>query len=137
MAKRIIVDSIKDHLIPQVSFLKTPKAMFDALNKLFEGKNINRKMTLRNQLKNVKIQNEETIQSYFKRVSQIKEQLEVVDEEVENAEIMMTTLNGIPRSWNLSFKVFLLEESSHLQQTMGGIFTRRSSNSSPRRKYGK
>ena len=45
MAKRIIVDSIKDHLIPQVSSLKTPKAMFDALTKLFEGKNINRKMT--------------------------------------------------------------------------------------------
>ena len=55
MEKRIIADSIKDHLIPQVSALKTPKAMFDALTKLFEGKNINRKMTLRNQLKNVKI----------------------------------------------------------------------------------
>ena len=55
MAKRIIADSIKDHLIPQVSSLKTPKTMFDALTKLFEGKNINRKMTLRNQLKNVKI----------------------------------------------------------------------------------
>ena len=85
MTKRIIADSIKDHIIPHVSFLKTPKEMFDALTKLFEGKNINRKMTLRNQLKNVKIQNEETIQSYFTRVSQIKEQLEVVDEEVENA----------------------------------------------------
>ena len=48
MAKRIIADSIKDHLIPQVSSLKTPKSMFDALTKLFEGKNINRKTTLRN-----------------------------------------------------------------------------------------
>ena len=83
MEKRIIADSIKDHLIPQVSSLKTPKSMFDSLTKLFEGKNINRKMTLRNQLKNFKIQNEETIQSYFTRVSQIKEQLEAIDEEVE------------------------------------------------------
>ena len=33
-AKRIIVDSIKDHLIPQVSSLKTPKEMFDSLTKL-------------------------------------------------------------------------------------------------------
>ena len=57
-------------------------------------------MTPRNQLKNVKIQNAETIQSYFTRVSQIKEQLEAVDEEVENAEIVMTTLNGLPRSWD-------------------------------------
>ena len=57
-------------------------------------------MTLRNQLKNVKIQNVETIQSYFTRVSQIKEKLEAVDEEVENVEIMMTTLNCLPRSWD-------------------------------------
>ena len=38
-AKRIIVDSIKDHLIPHVSSLKTPKQMFDALSRLYEGKN--------------------------------------------------------------------------------------------------
>ena len=44
-SKRIIVDSIKDNLIPHVSSLKTPKEVFDALMKLFEGKNINQKMT--------------------------------------------------------------------------------------------
>src|SRR5713226_8454101 len=98
-AKKIISDSIKDHLIPQVSSIKTPKEMFDSLTKLFEGKNINQNMNLRNQLKNVKIQSVETIQSYFTRVSQIKDQFEVV-EEVENGEIVMTTLNGIPRSWD-------------------------------------
>ena len=42
MEKMIIAYSIKDHLIPQVSSLKTPsKDMFGALTKLFEGKNIN------------------------------------------------------------------------------------------------
>ena len=34
-AKKIIVDSIKDHLIPQVSSLKTPKDIFDSLTKIF------------------------------------------------------------------------------------------------------
>ena len=77
--KNIIVDSITDHIVPQVSSLNTLK-MFDSLTNLFEGKNINQNMTLRNQLKNVKIQNAETIQSYFTRVSQVKEQLEDVDE---------------------------------------------------------
>ena len=54
-AKRIIVDSIKDNLIPQVSSRITPKEMFDALSNLFEQRNINRKMTLRNLLKSVKV----------------------------------------------------------------------------------
>ena len=55
-------------------------------------------MTLRNQLKNVK--NAETIQSYFTRVSQIKEQLEAVEEEVENAKVVITTLNDLLISWD-------------------------------------
>ena len=99
MAKRIIANSIKDHLIPHVSSLKTPKDMFDSLTKLFEGKNINQKMTLRNQLKNVNIQNAKTIQSYFIGVPQIREQVEAV-EEVENAEVVISTLNGLPGSWD-------------------------------------
>ena len=53
-AKKILTDSIMDHLIPQVSSLKTLKEMVDSLTKLFEGKNINQKMNLRKQLKNVK-----------------------------------------------------------------------------------
>ena len=61
LPKRIIADSIKGHLIPRITWsrlrgsLLIHSSMFDALMKLFEGKNINRKMTLRNQLKNVKI----------------------------------------------------------------------------------
>jgi hypothetical protein len=40
-AKRIIADSIKDHLIPQVSSKNTPKYMFYALTITYEGRNIN------------------------------------------------------------------------------------------------
>ena len=77
-AKKIIVDSIMDQIVPQVSSLNTPK-MFDSLIKLFEDKNINQNMDLRKQLKNAKIQN--------------AEQLEVVKEEV-----VITSLNGLPGS---------------------------------------
>ena len=55
-AKRIVSDSIKDNLIPQVSSSTTRKEMLYALSTLFEGRNINRNMTLRNHLKSVKAQ---------------------------------------------------------------------------------
>ena len=58
-AKKIIADPITDQLVPQVSSLKTPMR-FDSLT-LLEGNNIDQNMTLRNQLKNVKIQNAETM----------------------------------------------------------------------------
>jgi hypothetical protein len=71
-AKRIIADSVKDHMIPYVSSKKTPKEMFDALTRLYEGKNINRKMNLRTQLKNTMMQKRETIQEYFSRMLEFK-----------------------------------------------------------------
>ena len=61
-------------------------------------------MTLRNQLKNVKIQKAETMQSYFTRVSQIKEQLKAFGDMVEEVEIVVTTLNGLPWEWDSFIK---------------------------------
>ena len=61
-AKKIIVYSITNHIVPQVSSLKTSK-MFDSLIKLFEDKNINQNMALRKHLKNVKIHNVEQLEA--------------------------------------------------------------------------
>jgi hypothetical protein len=82
-AKRIIEDSIKDHLIPQVDSKNTPKYIFDALTRMYEGKNINQKMNLRNQLKKKKMQKGETVHDYFSRVSQFKEQLEAIGDNLD------------------------------------------------------
>ena len=40
------------------------------------------------------------MQRPYSHKSQIKEQLEVVKEEVNNVEVVMATLNGLPGSWN-------------------------------------
>ena len=88
---RIIVDSIKDHLIPQVSSKKTPK-------KMYEGRNI--KMNLRAQLKGTKISKGESIQDYFTRVSQFREQLSAIGDTLDEDELVMNALNGITRPWD-------------------------------------
>jgi hypothetical protein len=49
-ARKIIIYSVKDHLIPQISSTKTTKEMFDALKKLFESKNTNITIALKHQL---------------------------------------------------------------------------------------
>ena len=55
--------------------------MFVSLIKLFEDKNLNQNMALRKQLKNVKIHN--------------AQHLEAIEEEAENVEVVITTLNGL------------------------------------------
>ena len=99
-AKRIIADCIKDHLIPQVSSKKTPKEMFDFLTRLYEEKNINRKMNLRTQLKNTRMQKGESIQEYFSRILELKEQLEAIGDTINKDELIMTALNDLTRPWD-------------------------------------
>jgi hypothetical protein len=67
-AKRILTDSIKDHLIPDVSEIKTTKDMFDSLTRLYEIKNTGQKITLRHQLKNVTMNKSEMIANFFTRI---------------------------------------------------------------------
>jgi hypothetical protein len=74
--------------------------MFDALTRLYEGRNINRKMNLRTQLNNTKMQKGETIHEYFSRISQFKEQLEAIGDTLDEDELIMTNLNGLIRPWD-------------------------------------
>ena len=69
-------------------------------------------MTLRTQLKDVKMQMSESIQSYFTRISQIKKQLEAIGDNVKEAEAEITTLNGLPSSFN----GFVLKGSSPIEE---------------------
>jgi hypothetical protein len=99
-AKRIIANSIKYHLIPQVASKNTPKEIFYALTRMYEGKNINWYMNLRNQLKNTKMQKGETVHDYFSRVSQFKEELEEIGDNLDEYEFILTTFNGLTRRWD-------------------------------------
>ena len=111
-AQRIIADSIKDHLIPQVSSKKNPKEMYDSLSKMYEGRNINRKMNLRAQLKSTKMNHGESIQDYFTRVSQFKEQLEVIGDKLDEDELVMTALNGLTRPWESFIQMMCAREEN-------------------------
>jgi hypothetical protein len=69
-AMSIIVDSIKDHLISYISHLDSSKKMYDALTNLFSIRNIGQVMSLKNELYNMKMNDDDSITSYFVRISQ-------------------------------------------------------------------
>ena len=50
-ARRIILDAVKDHVIPHISSKTCAYQMWDALTSLFQSSNENRKMVLREKLK--------------------------------------------------------------------------------------
>jgi hypothetical protein len=98
-ARKIIIYSVKDHLIPHISKLKTTKEMFDALKKLFESNNTNRAIALRHQLQNIKMTKADTVATFFMKISEIRDQLGAIGEIISDRELVMLTLNGLPNYW--------------------------------------
>ena len=65
------------------------------------------------------------------------EQLEAVEEEMENAEVVIAILNGLPGSWIHSCEECVPEGSDYFQQNMGRAHTRRRSSTYDKtREYG-
>jgi len=76
----IIVDSIKYHLIPYISHLDSSKKMYDALTHLFSVRNIGQVMSLKNELHDMKMNDDDSITSYFVRISQLRDQPQAIEE---------------------------------------------------------
>jgi hypothetical protein len=68
-AMSIIVDSITDHLIPYISHIDSSKKMYDALTNLFSVRNIGQVMSMKNELHDMKMNDDESITSYFLIIS--------------------------------------------------------------------
>jgi S-adenosylmethionine synthetase len=96
-AMSIIVDSIKDHLIPYISHLDSLKKMYDALTNLFSVRNIGQFMSLKNELCDMKMNDDDSITSYFARISHLRDQLQAIEEITSEKELVNTVLMVFPR----------------------------------------
>jgi hypothetical protein len=63
--RRIILDVVKDHLIPHLAEKKTAKEIWDALKGLYEAKNENQKMALRDKLHGARMVKGESVATYL------------------------------------------------------------------------
>jgi hypothetical protein len=96
----IIVDSIKYHLIPYISHLDSSKKMYDALRNLFSVRNNGQVMSLKNELCDMKRNDDDIITSYFARISQLRDQLQAIEEIILEKELVNIILNSLPKTWD-------------------------------------
>jgi hypothetical protein len=99
-AMSIIVDSVKDHLIPYISHLDSSKKMYDALTNLFSVRNFGQVMSLKNELCDMKMNDDDNITSYLVRISQLRDQLQAIEEIISEKELVNIVLNGLPKAWD-------------------------------------
>ena len=98
-ARKIIIYSVRDHLLPCISTLKTTYLMYDALKNMFERNNTNIDLTLKHQLQNLKMTKDDTTATFFMKISDIRDQLGAIGETITDKELVMITLNALPSHW--------------------------------------
>jgi hypothetical protein len=81
-AWKTIIYSVRDHLLPHIAILKTTYEMYDALKKMFESNNTNRALTSKHQFQNIKMTKDDTIATFFMKISEIKDQLGAIGETI-------------------------------------------------------
>ena len=100
-AKRVILDSVKDHIIPHVAGRDYAFQMWESLSNLYQSSNQNRKMVLREKLRSTRMARGESVTAYLARVSQVRDELAAVAETVDSAELIRVALNGFSKSWEM------------------------------------
>ena len=98
--KRIIYDSMKDNLMSVITPLKTTKECFDIITNIYEKKYPTQKRALKNKLHNMKMEKDETMESFFTNISQVKDQLVSIGVETYEDDLLQTTTDGLPSSWD-------------------------------------
>ena len=98
-AMKIIIGSIKYNILPSIANLQTAFEMFSSIQNTFEINNTSRLLTLKQDLLYVKMKNGESITSYFLRIIELKDQLTTMNNQVDDKELSMITLRGLPLSW--------------------------------------
>jgi hypothetical protein len=94
----VILEAIKDHLIPHVAEKTGSKEMYDALVSLFQSDNMSRKMILKTKLRECRMSSSGNVTSYLMRITQIRDQLGTVGETVLDAKLVNVALNGFSKS---------------------------------------
>jgi len=94
IAMSLIVELVRDHLIPYTTNHDTSKKMYDSLINIYTIKNVGQSMSLKNELWNMRMANDDTVHSYFIWISQIRDQLSAIGETIFDQELVTTTLNS-------------------------------------------
>lgn len=100
-AQSILIESMKDHLIPfAADLMSTPKEIYDKLVKLYSVNTIGQKISLTNKIYKIRLKKDEDLASYLLKVSELKDQLQGHRDVVYDYELITCVHNALPLEWS-------------------------------------
>lgn len=97
--QRILIESIKDSLIPYVAKMETMKEIYEKLVEMFSISTSREVISLITKLYNINVFKDEGITSYLMMVSQIRDKLQELGEIMFDKGMTTVVLNALPNEW--------------------------------------
>jgi hypothetical protein len=88
-------------MMPLIGHLRTAKECFDALANLYEKKAPTQKRILKKQLRTLKMGKDDTVATFFSKISQTRDQLIAIGVPVDDDDLVQTTIDGLPAAWGV------------------------------------
>lgn len=98
-ARRIIYDSVKENIMPIITPLKTTKECYDTLVKLYNTKATSQKRLLKSQLRSLKMEKDASVNSFFTKISHLKDQLLAIGVSTDDDDLVQTVFDGLTSAW--------------------------------------
>lgn len=96
----ILSKSIKDHIVSSFYDLSTSKEIYDKLVKLYFISTSGQTISLRNKLYKIRISKNEDMATYIMKISQIRDQLQGLEEIIYDLEMTTYVINDFPLEWS-------------------------------------
>lgn len=126
-AKCMILDVVKDHVVPHIAEKNTARKMWETLTTLYQGSSMQRKMLLENQLRQYQMQKGEEIDPFLLRLQGIRNQLTFVGSTPDPYFMVRTALNAISEEWETFVQSILGRATLPVGRRCGQLFDRKSS----------
>jgi hypothetical protein len=78
--------------------------MWGKLKKLYEAKNENRKMALKEKMHDINMGKGESVDSYLTWVSEVKDEWVAIGEVISNSKLVRIALKGFTKEWEVFMK---------------------------------
>eukprot|EP00253_Pinus_taeda_P009974 PITA_09974 len=98
--QRILLEGVKDHIVSSLHGKASPYLMWKALTDLFKIKSDQRKLALKDKLRNIKCEKGDSIPKYLTKFTQCRDELGSVGVNVDDEELVSLALLGLSKSWH-------------------------------------
>ena len=98
--RRILLEGVKDHIVSSLHGKASPFLMWKAMIDLFQSKSDQRKLVLKDKIRNIKMEKGDNMPKYLMKFIQCRDELGSVGVTIDDEDLVRLALLRLPKSWH-------------------------------------